>query len=229
MTNTGGRRPWGPGFDAWQSLFAFAYRGLATGVCVTVFALPLAAALIGIAEPLAAMPFLLACALPLGPALGAAFHGFDAARRTGAAAPFAQFWRGLRATAWRALGVWAIALALLLFLYVDVIAVAGTPFAMLLGPLFGMLGLVVIATVPVALAVVALPTRPGVLASAKAGLYTAIRRPLLSLLTLVVLAGWALITLAQPVIGALALGGFVLSLVWMNASGQLAAVGVDGV
>lgn len=221
------RRPWGPGFDTWQSLFAFVYRGLATGVCVTVFALPLGAALIGVAQPLAAMPFLLACALPLGPALSAAFHGFDAARRTGAVSPFAQFWHGLRVTAWRGLAVWALALALLLFLYVDVIAVSGTPFAALLGPLFGVLGAVVVAAIPVALTVVALPARHRVLASAKAGLYTAVRRPLLSLLTLLVLAALVVIILAQPVIGALALGGFALSLVWMNASGQLAAVGIS--
>lgn len=227
MTDAGRRRtPWGPGFDTWQSLFAFAYRGFATGLCVAVFALPLAAALIGTAQPLSAMPFLLACALPLGPALSAAFHGFDAARRTGAATPFAHFWRGLRATAWRGLGVWALVLALLLFLYVDVIAVAGTPFATLLGPLFAVLAVIVVAAAPVALTVVSLSARPGVIAAAKAGLYTAIRRPLLSLLTLAVLAAWVVIILAQPVIGALALGGFALSLVWMNASGQLAAVGV---
>ncbi|PRB13059.1 DUF624 domain-containing protein [Microbacterium sp. MYb62] len=226
-TDAGRRRaPWGPGFDTWQSLFAFAYRGFATGLCVAVFALPLSAALIGIAHPLSAMPFLLLCALPLGPALSAAFHGFDAARRSGAATPFAHFWRGLRATAWRGLGIWALTLALLLFLYVDVVAVSGTPFAVLLGPLFAVLAIIVLATAPVALTVVSLPAGHGILAATKAGLYTAIRRPLLSLLTLAVLAAWILIILAQPVIGALALGGFALSLIWMNASGQLAAIGV---
>lgn len=220
------RRTWGPSFDTWQTLFAFVYRGLATGACVAVFALPLAAVLIGIPRPAETVPFLLACALPLGPALSAAFWAYGAARDTGSNAPVALFLRGLAATAWRGLGVWAIATVLAVFLYVDAVAVAGTPFALMLGPVLGVLGLVVVAATPVALAVVALPQRPGVFASAKAGVYTALRRPLPSLMTLFVLGAWIVIILAQPVVGALGLGGFALMLVWMNASAQLAAVGL---
>lgn len=219
------RRAWGPGFDTWQMLFGFAYRGLATGVCIAVFALPFAAALIGLARPWESVPFLVLCALPFGPALGAAFRGYALARETGSNAPFALFLRGLRETGWRSVGVWATASALLVFLYVDVVAVAGTPFALLLGPLFGVLGVIVLAAAPIALTALGTESAPGVLASAKIGLYSALRRPLPSLITLLVLAAWVVIILAQPVVGVVGLGGFALMLVWMNAEAQLAAVG----
>ncbi|WP_309065581.1 hypothetical protein [Microbacterium sp.] len=225
MTARASQRPWGPGFDTWQSLFAFAYRGLATGACLALFALPLAVVLIGVPRPAETAPFLILCALPLGPALSAAFWAFDAASDTGSSAPFALFARGLAATWWRGLGVWAITSALAVFLFVDAVAVAGTPFALLLGPLLGVIGVVVLAATPVALAAVGMPQRPGILAAAKAGLYAAVRRPLPSLMTLLILGAWVVIVLAQPVVGVLGLGGFALMLVWMNAAAQLTAVG----
>lgn len=224
MSDARRRQPWGPGFDTWQMLLGLGYRGFATGLCVTIFALPFAVALIGLPQPLTAAPFLLVTLLPLGPAVTAAFHSFNAETQTGAGTPFVNYLRGLRATAWRGLGVWTLTLAMALFVYVDLIAVAGTAFAVLLGPLFAVLGLMLIAATPVCLSAIALPQHLGVFGAAKLGLYTALRRPLLSLLTVFILAVWAVITLAQPVLGALALGGFALTAIWTNTSLQLAAV-----
>jgi hypothetical protein len=51
----------------------------------------------------------------------------------------------------------------------------------------------------------------------------AVRRPVHTLLSIVVVAAWAMIVLAQPVLGVLGLGGFALLVLQANAAAALAA------
>lgn len=170
----------------------------------------------------ASWPFLLLCSLPLGPAFAAGCWSFQRSRDAADAGPLREVGIGLLRT-WRAaLAVWSLVCALTFVVVIDIVAVWGTPFAMLLGPL---LVVVLLLAVVAAFGVFAgLAAAPGLRFRAQllGGLVRTVRRPGTSLLSLVLLAAWALIVLAQPVLGLLALGGFVLYAVWSNAAAALA-------
>lgn len=211
-----------PRRETFESVFGVVYRSLMVGVGVGIGALPLAAAIVLVAEPLVSWPFLLLCSLPLGPAFAAGCWSFQRSRDAADAGPLREVGIGLLRT-WRpALAVWSLVCALTFVVVIDIVAVWGTPFAMLLGPL---LVVVLLLAVVAAFGVFAgLAAAPGLRFRAQllGGLVRTVRRPGTSLLSLVLLAAWALIVLAQPVLGLLALGGFVLYAVWSNAAAALA-------
>lgn len=208
-----------PRRETFESVFGVVYRALMVGVGVGIGALPLVAAVVFVADPLASWPFLLLCALPLGPAFAAGCWSFQRSRDDAAdARPFRDFWSGV-ARLWRpALAVWAMVSALAFVVIIDVVVVWGTPFAMLLGPLLVVvLLLALVGTFGVFAGFAAEPALP-LRAQLLGALVRTVRRPATSLLSLVLLVAWAVIVLAQPVLGLLALGGFVVYAVWSNAS-----------
>jgi hypothetical protein len=206
------RRP-----ETYEALFDIAYLALGAALCLGGAALPLVAALTLLAEPLVAWPALLVAALPLGTGIAAAFHVFGAARERGAAAPFRDAWQGVRRHAGRATAVWALLCALLFVVLVDVLAVWATPWAAVIGPLLAVLLLLGVPTAILALA--GLSRLPGLPLPAllRASAWLAVRRVPLTLLSLVVLAGWGMVCLAQPVAGLLGVGGFALYVLWSNS------------
>ncbi|WP_448809021.1 DUF624 domain-containing protein [Agromyces bauzanensis] len=218
------RRILSPRQEALEALFDTVYRALGIGLAVGVTgAAPLGLALSTLARPLEAWPFLLLCALPLGPAIAAAFAVFAGAGASDRVTPFRDYARAWRVHAVRALGIWAAFTAVIFVLVVDVGVVWGTAFAALVGPLTVIIAVVVATGTLHALAV--LTSRPGIRtsAAAKAGVFLAVRRPVVTLVSLVVLVAWIMVVLAQPVLGALGLGGFALLVLQANSAAALAA------
>jgi hypothetical protein len=207
------RRP-----ETYEAVFDVAYRALGAAVCLGVAALPLVAAVTLLGDPLAAWPTLLVGALPLGAGIAAGFHVFAAARERGVAAPFRDALLGVRRHAGRATAVWALLCALLFVVIVDVIAIWATPWAAVIGPLLGVLVLLGVPTALVALT--GLSRTPGLPLPTllRASAWLTVRRAPLTLLSLVVLAVWGLVCLAQPVLGVLGVGGFALYVLWSNAA-----------
>jgi uncharacterized membrane protein YesL len=213
-----------PSRETFENLFETVYRALAIGFSAAVSALPLVAAVTVVAQPLTAWPFLLLCAVPIGPAIAAAFASFEIAKRTGELRPLRDFWLGYARHASRALFVWVAALVLGAILAVDVMFLWGTVFASLVGPVLGVVGALLVVTVVGAF--VGLAQHPGARLRdvLRAGLFLAVRRWPVSLLTLGVLVAWAAIILAQPVIGVLGLGGFALYVLWSNSAAGFASL-----
>ncbi len=170
----------------YATVFSVAALGLIVNMLLLVGALPLVFLLIT-TDPTKSWP-LLAVALPLAaPALCGAFTAFRE-YGLGGLGPVRAFWQGVRAAGLRALG-WGVAVtAVLVVLLVDVRALSGTEFAVVLVPLLlvlavlvaaiGIVGLVAIAEVPGA--------RFGEVLRSAAVL--AVRRWWLTLATLVMLA-----------------------------------------
>jgi hypothetical protein len=206
------RRP-----ETYEAIFDIAYLALGAAACLGGAALPLVAAVTLLADPLAAWPTLLVAALPLGAGIAAAFHVFAAARERGVAAPFRDALHGVHRHAGRATAVWALQCALLFVVIVDVLAIWATPWAAVIGPLLGVLVLLGVPTALIALT--GLSRTPGLPLPAlvRASAWLAVRRAPLTLLSLVVLAGWGLVFLAQPVLGVLGVGGFALYVLWSNS------------
>jgi hypothetical protein len=86
-----------------------------------------------------------------------------------------------------------------------------------IGPLLGVLVLLGVPTALLALA--GLSRTPGLALPAllRAAAWLAVRRAPLTLFSLLVLAGWGAVCLAQPVVGLLGVGGFALYVLWSNA------------
>ncbi|WP_162256611.1 DUF624 domain-containing protein [Agromyces sp. Soil535] len=226
------RRPHGrlrsllsPRQEALEALFDTVYRGLGVGIATGIAgAAPFTFALTVLARPLEAWPFLLVCALPIGPAIAAAFAVFGGAASSDRVAPFRDFVRAWRTLAMRALGIWAAFTVVLFVLIVDAGVIWGTVFAALIGPVTAVIAVVVAAGTLHSLAVLA--SRPGVgaVTAARTGLFLAVRRPLPTLLSLVILLASAMVVLAQPVLGVLGLGGFALLVLHANSAAALASV-----
>ncbi|TWF80534.1 hypothetical protein FHX44_116477 [Pseudonocardia hierapolitana] len=214
------RRP-----DTYEVIFEIAYLGLGAAACLGGAALPLVAAVTLLADPLAAWPTLLVAALPLGAGVAGAFHAFGAAWGRGVPAPFRDAWEGVRRHAGRATAVWGLLCALLFVVVVDVLAIWATPWAAVIGPLLAALVLLGGPTAIIALA--GLSRMPGLplLALLRASAWLAVRRAPLTLLSLVVLAGWGMVCMAQPVAGLLGVGGFALYVLWSNSVAAWTSVG----
>jgi uncharacterized membrane protein YesL len=214
-----------PRQEALEALFDTVYRGLAVGIATGIAgAAPLTFALTAPSRPLEAWPFLLVCALPLGPAIAAAFAVFGGAASSDRVAPFRDYVRAWRSLAARALVIWAAFTVILFVLIVDAGVIWGTAFAALIGPVTAVIAVLAVAGTLHALAVLAATPRLGFLAAAKAGVVLAVRRPLPTLLSLLVLVVWVMIMLAQPVLGVLGLGGFALLVLQANTAAAIAAV-----
>lgn len=219
------RRLLSPSASAFQTLFETLYLALGVGMStLAAGALPLVAAVASLGRPLEAWPFLLLCALPVGPAIAAAFAVFGAAKTAADVAPFRDYFRAWPSLAVPALTIWATFVALIGVLVVDIGVIWGSPFAALVGPVTVVAGAIGATGTLHALAVLASRARVGAFAAAKAGLFLAVRRPLLSALTLVVIAVWAMVALAQPALGLLGLTGFALLVLQANSAATLAAL-----
>ena len=213
-----------PRQEAFETLFDTVYRGLGVGIAAGIAGVvPFMFALTAPAHPLEAWPFLLACALPIGPAIAAAFAVFGGAATSDRVAPFRDYVRAWRALAARALAIWAAFTAIAFVLIIDVGVIWGTEFAALIGPAIAVVAIIAATGTLNALAVLAVRPRLGALAAARAGVVLAVRRPVHTLLSIVVVAAWAMIVLAQPVLGVLGLGGFALLVLQANAAAALAA------
>jgi hypothetical protein len=213
------RRP-----ETYEAVFDIAYRALGAAVCLGVAALPVVAAVTLLAEPLAAWPTLLVAALPLGAGIAAGFHVFAAAQERGAAAPFRDALLGVRRHAGRATAVWALLCALLFVVIVDVLAIWATPWAALIGPVLAVLVLLGVPTALLALTGLSRAPSLPLPALLRASAWLAVRRAPLTLLSLVVLAGWGMVFLAQPVLGLLGVGGFALYVLWSNSAAAWTSV-----
>ncbi|MEJ3655064.1 hypothetical protein WEH80_26130 [Actinomycetes bacterium KLBMP 9759] len=213
------RRP-----ETYEAIFDIAYLAVVAGACFGASALPLVAALTLLADPLTTWPTLLLCAVPLGAGAAAAFHAFSAARERGTAMPFRDAARGVRCHAGRAVAVWALLCALLFVVVVDVLAIWGTPWAAVIGPLLGVLVLLGVPTALVALAGLSLGSDLPLPALLRTSAWLVVRRAPLTLLTHAVLVAWATVCLAQPVLGVLGLGGFALYVVWSNCAAAWSGV-----
>jgi hypothetical protein len=217
------RRLLTPTAAAFQTLFETMYLGLGVGMStLAAGALPLVGAAVSLARPLEAWPFLLLCALPVGPAVAAAFAVFGAAKTATEVAPFRDYFRAWPALALRALTVWACFMALAAVLIVDIGVIWGSPFAALIGPVTVVVGALAATGTLHALAALAAGTNVGAFPAARAGLVVAVRRPLLTALSLVVIAVWAMVVLGQPALGLLALTGFALLVLQANSAAALA-------
>lgn len=214
-----------PRRETFEAIFDTVFRALAVGLFVGVTAIPFVVAATVVADPLAAWPFLALCALPVGPGIVAAFSCFDAARGDEEPGLIRTFWGAYARRAGRALIVAGAVLVLGIVVVVDVLAVWGTPFAALVGPLLGVVSAVAAVTAVNAFAGIAsFPAHP-LRAILTAALLHSVRRWPLSLLTLLISVAWAGITLAQPVIGVLGLGGFALYALWSNAQAARSSIG----
>ena len=227
-----GRRPLRrlltPTTAAFQTLFETMYLGLGVGMsALAAGGLPLLGAVVSVASPLEAWPFLLLCALPLGPAVAAAFAVFGAAKTAADVAPFRDYFRAWPSLALPALTVWASFIALAAVLIVDIGVIWGSPFAALIGPVTVVVGALAATGTLHALAALAAGEGVGAFTAARAGLVTAVRRPLLTALSLVVVAVWAMVVLAQPALGLLALTGFALLVLQANSAAALAPPAAD--
>lgn len=227
----GGRRSHGirsllsPRQEALEALFDTVYRGLAVGIAAGIAGgAPLTFALTALARPLEAWPFLLVCALPIGPAVAAAFAVFAGAASSDRVAPFRDYVRAWRSLAVRALAVWAAFTAIVFVLIIDVGVIWGTAFAALVGPATAVIAVIAATGALHALAVLAVRPNLVAVAAARAGIVLAVRRPLPTLLSLAILLAWAMVVLAQPVLGVLGLGGFALLVLQANSAAGLAAV-----
>jgi hypothetical protein len=217
------RRP-----ETFEAVFDIAYLALGAAACIGGTALPLVAALTLIAEPLTAWPTLLVCVLPLGAGIAAAFHVFAASRERGGAAPFRDAMAGLRRHAGRATAVWALLCALLVVVAVDVLAIWATPWAAVIGPLLAVLVLLGVPTALVALAGLIQAPDLRLPTLLRTSAWLVVRRAPLTLGTYVVLVGWGMVCLAQPVLGVLGLGGFALYVLWSNGSAAWSSLGRVG-
>ncbi len=208
--------------DTYASVFSTVYLGLMVNVLLLVGCAPLLFLLLT-TDPALSWPLLL-IALPLcAPALAGALTAFRA-HGLGESRVVRAFWAGWRRTAAKALLIGAIVALALAVVLVDVRAVSAASWSVVVVPLCATVALLVVATAPIALT--ALAEAPGtplrVLLSTAAVL--AVRRWYLSAVTLLVLAGQAVLFTTSP---ALALGltaAPALYLVWANARFSLRPV-----
>jgi hypothetical protein len=87
-----------------------------------------------------------------------------------------------------------------------------------IGPVLGVLVLLGVPTALIALTGLSLAPELSLPALLRASAWLAVRRVPLTLLSLVVLAGWGMVCLAQPVLGVLGVGGFALYVIWSNSA-----------
>ena len=213
-----GRIP-SPGFETFGSIFGFIYTFLAGNVLLAIANAPLVLCLALVADPLTAWPFFLALSATVPPSLAGLFTAFQALNDAGGAVkPVASFLRGYVRSFRRTAPLGLAAIAVLLFLGVDLAAISSLPAAAVLVPV---IVVAAAATVSVAVLVIAgvvlLPdARPKSLV--KASLYLAVQRWYLSLAMLALLGIIASAALLQPVLGVALAPAPLLFVVWSNAA-----------
>jgi len=213
-----GRIP-SPGFEAFGGIFGFIYTFLAGNVLMAFANAPLVLCLALVADPAAAWPFFLALSVTIPPSLTGLFAAFQALHDDGAAVkPFAAYLtayrRGFRKTA--PLGLAAV--AILLFLGVDLVIVQTMPAAALLVPVILVAAAATLAVTMTAIAGVVLHPETRLKNLLKAALYLAVQRWYLSLATLVLLGIIATAAILQPVLGIALAPAPLLFVIWSNTT-----------
>lgn len=213
-----GRIP-SPGFETFGGIFSFIYTFLAGNVLMALANAPLVLCLALVADPLAAWPFFLALTVTVPPSLVGLFASFKALNDDGAAVkPVASFLRGYRRGFPRAAPLGLGAVAVLLFLGVDLAIVQSMPSAAVLVPLIVVAAAFTASVALMAIAGVVLLPEAGLKSLLKAAIYLAVQRWYLSLAALVLLGIIAAAALLQPVLGVALAPAPLLFVAWSNAA-----------
>lgn len=214
------RRRWtAVGFETFGSMFAFVYTFLAGNVLLAVANAPLVFCLALVADPAAAWPFFLILSVTIAPSLAGIFASFHALTLdAGSVKPVAAFLKGYKRCFTRASLLGVVAIALLLFLGVDLVAVQAMPGAALLVPLIAVVVAVSVSLTVTAIAGVVLLPEAGLKATLKAALYLVVQRWYLSAAMLVLLGIIISAAVLQPVLGVALAPAPLLFVIWSNAS-----------
>jgi uncharacterized membrane protein YesL len=219
-----GRIP-SPGFEAFGSIFGFIYTFLAGNVLMALANAPLVLCLALVADPIAAWPFFLALSVTVPPSLAGLFAAFKALNDDGTSVkPVAAFLRGYRRSFRRAAPLGLAAVAVLLFLGVDLVIVQALPAGAVLVPLIVVAVAVTVSVAVMAIAGVVLLPGAGLKGLLKAALYLSVQRWYLSLAMLVLLGIVASAALLQPVLGVALAPAPLLFVAWSNAAYAFHAV-----
>jgi uncharacterized membrane protein YesL len=213
-----GRIP-SPGFEAFGSIFGFIYTFLAGNVLMALANAPLVLCLALVADPIAAWPFFLSLSVTVPPSLAGLFAAFKALNDDGTAVkPVAAFLRGYRRSFRRSAPLGLAAVAVLLFLGVDLVIVQSLPAGAVLVPLIVVAVAVTVSVAVMAIAGVVLLPGAGLKGLLKAALYLSVQRWYLSLAMLVLLGIVASAALLQPVLGVALAPAPLLFVAWSNAA-----------
>lgn len=228
MSAIGGqqRRRWtGPGFETFGSVFGFIYTFLAGNVLLAVANAPLVLCLALVADPAAAWPFFLALSVTVAPSLAGLFAAFRSLNDDGGAVkPVGAFLRGYKRSFRRAAALGFAAVAVLMFLGVDLSIVQAMPVAAVLIPLIVVTAAVTASLCVTAISGVVLLPEARLKSLIKACLYICVQRWYLSLAMLVLLGIIVAAAVLQPVLGVALAPAPLLFVVWSNASYAFHAV-----
>jgi uncharacterized membrane protein YesL len=214
------RRRWaGPGFETFGSVFGFIYTFLAGNVLLAAANAPLVLCLALVADPAAAWPFFLALTVTVAPSLAGIFAAFRSLNDDGGAVkPVAAFLSGYQRSFRRAAPLGVGAVAVLMFLGVDLVIVQAMPAAAVLVPLIVVAAAVTVSLTVTAIAGVVLLPEAGLKSILKASVYLAVQRWYLSVAMLILLGIIVSAAVLQPVLGVALAPAPLLFVVWSNAS-----------
>ncbi|MFK0002251.1 DUF624 domain-containing protein [Paenarthrobacter sp. NPDC090522] len=219
------RRRSGPGFETFGSIFGFVYTFLAGNVLLALANAPLVLCLSLVADPAAAWPFFLALSVTIAPSLAGLFAAFRSLNDDGGAVtPVAAFLSGYKRSFVKTAPLGVAAVALLLFLGVDLVAIQSLPGAALLLPLIVVAAAVTVTLTVTAIAGVVLLPEVRLKSILKASLYLVVQRWYLSLAMLVLLGIIVSAAVLQPVLGVALAPAPLLFVIWSNASYAFHAV-----
>lgn len=224
------RRRWaGLGFETFGSIFGIIYTFLAGNALLAVANAPLVLSLSLVADPAAAWPFFLALSVTIAPSLAGIFAAFKALNDDGGAVkPVAAFLRGYKRSFVKAALLGLGAVAMLMFLGVDLVVIqnnaAAIPGAALLVPLIVVAAAVTVTLTVTAIAGVVLLPEARLKSVLKASLYLAVQRWYLSLAMLILLGIIVSAAVVQPVLGIALAPAPLLFVIWSNASYAFHAV-----
>lgn len=224
------RRRWaGPGFETFGSIFGFIYTFLAGNALLAVANAPLVLSLSLVADPAAAWPFFLALSVTIAPSLAGIFAAFKALNDDGAAVkPVAAFLRGYKRSFAKAAVLGVGAVAVLLFLGVDLAVVQNNvqslPGAALLVPVIVVAAAVTMSLAVTAIAGVVLLPEAKLKSILKASLYLVAQRWYLSVAMLILLGIIVSASVMQPVLGIALAPAPLLFVIWSNAAYAFHAV-----
>lgn len=214
------QRRWaGPGFETFGSVFGFIYTFLAGNVLLAAANAPLVLCLALVADPAAAWPFFLALTVTVAPSLAGIFAAFRSLNDDGGAVkPVAAFLRGYQRSFRQAAPLGVGAVAVLMFLGVDLVIVQAMPAAAVLVPLIVLAAVVTVSLTVTAIAGVVLLPEAGLKSILKASVYLAVQRWYLSVAMLILLGIIVSAAVLQPVLGVALAPAPLLFVVWSNAS-----------
>ena len=189
--------------DAWDLIWSFVHRVLVVNLGLAVATSPLLLALAIVSDPLGYPVFFGLLGLTVGPALAASFAYLG---------DEGSYFHCYRRVAVSALLPWALTLAAVGILVTDIVALHDTRSGAALVPLLAVLAVLALSAGLTRLATPGLPPR--------VALYATVRRPHLTLLSLVVLAAAAVIVNQVPLAGLATVPGCALWVVLINTRVQ---------